>query len=258
MTLASSAPVTTAITPGAFFAAAASIALDPRVRVRRAHERDMRHARQRHVADVLRAALRQPRQVRPRHRAADVGVRPVERGEGGRDCRRRFSLLAPARCLRHRLDRIDDRVVAGAAAVVAGNVLADFLAARHAAVRAAVPARSAACRACRSRIAARCAVSNAACRSAISPESDTPSMVSTLAPSHCTASIRQPRTISPSTRTVQAPQTPCSQPTWLPVSARSSRRKSTSVLRASTRLVTVSPLTVSVMSQRCALMAAPP
>ena len=44
-------------------------------------------------------------------------------------------------------------------------------------------------------------------------------MVSTVAPSHCTASIRQPRTISPSTRTVQAPQTPCSQPTWLPVSA---------------------------------------
>ena len=45
-------------------------------------------------------------------------------------------------------------------------------------------------------------------------------MVSTVAPSHCTASIRQPRTISPSTRTVQAPQTPCSQPTWLPVSAK--------------------------------------
>ena len=64
-------------------------------------------------------------------------------------------------------------------------------------------------------------------------------MVSTRAPSHCTASIRQPRTTTPSTRTVQAPQTPCSQPTWLPVSARSSRRKSTSVLRASTRLAHV-------------------
>ncbi len=45
-------------------------------------------------------------------------------------------------------------------------------------------------------------------------------MVSTVAPSHCTASIRQPRTISPLTRMVQAPQTPCSQPTWLPVSAK--------------------------------------
>ena len=74
-------------------------------------------------------------------------------------------------------------------------------------------------------------------------------MVSTVAPSHCTASIRQPRTISPFTRTVQAPQTPCSQPTWLPVSAKSSRRKSTSVLRASTRSLTRSPLTVREMSR---------
>ena len=36
----------------------------------------------------------------------------------------------------------------------------------------------------------------------------------------CTASIRQARTGSPSQRMVQAPQTPCSQPTWVPVSCR--------------------------------------
>ena len=41
-----------------------------------------------------RAALRQARQVRPRHRAADIGIRPVERGEAGRQRRRRFSSLA--------------------------------------------------------------------------------------------------------------------------------------------------------------------
>ncbi len=47
---------------------------------------------------------------------------------------------------------------------------------------------------------------NASCRSAISSVSVTPSMVSTRAPSHCTASMRQPRTTAPSTRTLQAPQ----------------------------------------------------
>ena len=56
---------------------------DAGVRVRRAQKRDMRHARQHQVADVLAAPLRQPRQVRPRHRAADIGIRPVERGERG-------------------------------------------------------------------------------------------------------------------------------------------------------------------------------
>ncbi len=55
--------------------------LDARVRVRRAHERDMRHARQRDVGDILPAPLRQPRQIRPRHRAADIGIRPVEGGK---------------------------------------------------------------------------------------------------------------------------------------------------------------------------------
>ncbi len=58
--------------------------LDARVRVRRAHEGDMRHARQGDVADILPAPLREPLQVRARHRAADIGVRPVERGEHGR------------------------------------------------------------------------------------------------------------------------------------------------------------------------------
>ena len=84
MTLASSAPVTTAMTPGDCFAAVVSIDAILRVRVRRAHEGDMRHARQHHVADILRAPLRQPRQVRSRHRAADIGIRPVERGQHGR------------------------------------------------------------------------------------------------------------------------------------------------------------------------------
>ncbi len=70
---------------------------DARVRIRRAHESDMRHARQRDVADILPAPLREPLQIRPRHRAADVGVRPVERGEHGRGVVGDFHRFAPAR-----------------------------------------------------------------------------------------------------------------------------------------------------------------
>ena len=57
---------------------------DARMRVRRAQVGDMRHARQRDIADVLPAPFGQPGQIRPRHRAADVGVRPVERGQDRR------------------------------------------------------------------------------------------------------------------------------------------------------------------------------
>jgi len=57
-------------------------------------------------------------------------------------------------------------------------------------------------------------------------------MVSTLQPFACTASIRQPRTISPLTLTVHAPHTPCSQPICEPVRPSSSRRKSTSAAAA--------------------------
>ncbi len=54
---------------------------EARMRIGRAHECDMRHARQRDVADILGAALREPREVGPWHRAADVGVGPVERAQ---------------------------------------------------------------------------------------------------------------------------------------------------------------------------------
>ena len=54
------------------------------VSMRRAHKGDVRHARQRNVADILPAALGEAMQIRPRHRAADIGIGPVERGEHGR------------------------------------------------------------------------------------------------------------------------------------------------------------------------------
>ena len=86
---------------------------------------------------------------------------------------------------------------------------------------------------------------NADCKSAISPLSETPSIVSTVALCACTASSRQERTISPLTRTVHAPHTPCSQPTCVPVSLRCSRRKSAKFRRGSTFASTRSPLTTS-------------
>jgi hypothetical protein len=48
----------------------------------------------------------------------------------------------------------------------------------------------------------------------------------------------------PSKITEQAPQTPCSQPTWVPVSAKSSRKKSTNVVLGSTSRWWGVPLTV--------------
>ena len=57
---------------------------DARMGVRRAHKRDMHHARQNDVGNILAAALREPRQIGPRHRAADIGIRPIERGQAGR------------------------------------------------------------------------------------------------------------------------------------------------------------------------------
>src|SRR5690606_2134632 len=58
----------------------------------------------------------------------------------------------------------------------------------------------------------------------------------------CTASIRHEREATPSTSTVQAPQTPCSQPTRTPVAPSSCRRKSHSCMRGSACPWRVRPL----------------
>ena len=177
----------------------------------------MRHARQLDVADIEPAPLHQPLEVRPRHRLADIGVRPVERGKRFGICLYVMSWHASGARPRRGLDRVDDGLVAGAAAVIAGKMLANLLSirlgdcfSRSCAAISMPGVQKPHCSALRSR--------NAACRSAISPLSDNPSIVSTDASCVCTASIRQERTISPLTRTVHAPHTPCSQPTCVPVS----------------------------------------
>src|SRR5215471_1352725 len=69
-------------------------------------------------------------------------------------------------------------------------------------------------------------------------------MVVTLAPSTCQAKTVQDFTALPSTCTTQAPHCEVSQPTWVPVSRRCSRRYCTSSVRGSTSPVTGFPFTV--------------
>src|SRR5580692_4494541 len=93
------------------------------------------------------------------------------------------------------------------------------------------------------------------CSSPLSAAS--PSTVESSWPLACTANIRQERTATPSTSIVHAPQTPCSQPTWVPASSNSWRRKSESSVRDSTLLRYAVPLTDSSMSCRSGCMADP-
>src|SRR5689334_12898431 len=72
----------------------------------------------------------------------------------------------------------------------------------------------------------------------------TPSIVSTSAPSHCTARIVQDLTASPLICTTQAPHWLVSQPTCVPVRPRCSRKSCTSKVRPSTVAVAGLPLTV--------------
>ena len=79
-----------------------------------------------------------------------------------------------------------------------------------------------------------------------------PSTVRICLPAACTANMRHERTGSPSISTVQAPQTPCSQPTWVPVCPQSSRMASASVRRGSTAIACARPL---MMKRDIALLA---
>src|SRR5690554_2466012 len=73
---------------------------------------------------------------------------------------------------------------------------------------------------------------------------DRPSIVHTAAFSACTESIRHDLVNFPSTITVQEPHTPCSQPTFVPVSRKRYRRESARLSRLGTVTVTGRPFTV--------------
>src|SRR6266567_6070364 len=71
-----------------------------------------------------------------------------------------------------------------------------------------------------------------------------PSMVVTLLPEACPASTVQDFTALPSICTTQAPHWEVSQPTWVPVSRRFSRKNCTSSVRGSTLALTGLPFTI--------------
>ena len=96
---------------------------------------------------------------------------------------------------------------------------------------------------------------NASCSTERRPGSGArPSTVRIVAPSACTASVRQARAGAPSISMVQAPHTPCSQPTWVPVAPSSWRRKSVSSMRGSASPSTARPLSVRRTRWRCSAL----
>ena len=75
-----------------------------------------------------------------------------------------------------------------------------------------------------------------------------PSMVVTCAPSFITARVRHELIRLPSTRTVQAPHWPWSQPFLVPVRSRCRRSRSSSVVHGATVSLCSTPLTCSVIA----------
>src|SRR6202047_556920 len=76
------------------------------------------------------------------------------------------------------------------------------------------------------------------------PSAASPSIVLTSCPSAITASVVQDLTALPSRCTTQAPHCEVSQPTWVPVSRRFSRRNCTRSVRGSTLALTGLPFTI--------------
>src|SRR6185295_4954015 len=98
------------------------------MRMRAPDKGDVQQAWQHQVVDVLAAAFDQFGRIRPRHRLADIGIGTVHRAGVDNLVHDWRSVLSGAARPRRRggFHRIDDGVVAGAAAVVAGQVFADF------------------------------------------------------------------------------------------------------------------------------------
>ena len=136
------------------------------------------------------------------------------------------------------LDRADDGRVAGAAADLAGDRLADLAARSGRGCGRAAPGRSSSSPACRSRTAGRGSCMKPCCTGSSSPSCSRPSTVRTSWPPAIAASTVQDFTGSPSSQTTQVPQLLVSQPQCVPVRPRWSRRKCTSSMRPSISRVT--------------------
>ena len=154
--------------------------------------------------------------------ARDLGARRRP-AAGARRRQRRPAAHRPAPARRVH-DGVDDLAVAGAAAEHAAQRILDLAARRPRRPRAAAPAPPSACRACRCRTGPRRGRGRTVCSAASVPSpSPRPSTVSTARPATWPIATRQAQTCRPSSSTVQAPQSPASQPTLVPVRPRSSR-----------------------------------
>src|SRR5712671_7320923 len=90
------------------------------------------------------------------------------------------------------------------------------------------------------------------------PSGASPSMVLTSWPSAITASVVQDFTALPSRWTTQAPHCEVSQPTWVPVNRRFSRRNWTSRVRGSILALTGLPFTIMEILAISTLLSVPP
>src|SRR3954447_17327546 len=90
------------------------------------------------------------------------------------------------------------------------------------------------------------------------PSAASPSIVLTSWPSAITASVVQDFTARPSRCTTQAPHCEVSQPTWVPVNRRFSRRNWTSRVRGSILALTGLPFTIMEILAISTLLSVPP
>ena len=142
--------------------------------------------------------------------------------------------------------RLDDLVVARAAAQVAREPVAHFFLGR---IGVALEQRLAPRRAppaCRCRTEARRARGTSAATGAACRRCAMPSIVWIDLPCASAPSIRHEHISRPSTVTLHAPQSPVAQPSLVPVRCSSSRRTSSSVWCVSQRNSTSLPLSVAV------------
>ena len=157
---------------------------------------------------------------------------------------------SPAAAVEHvarQLDRVEDLLIAGAAADVAAEPLLDLLAARRTDWRGSPRSPPSPCRGCNSRTGWRrsCGTPSAARRARPSARAPRPSRCS--APCALATGIRHDFISTPSTNTEQVPHSPAPQPSLVPVRLRSSRRKSSSRWCGLALRATLRPLTVASM-----------
>ncbi len=153
----------------------------------------------------------------------------------------------------HIHDRVDDLEIAGAAAQHAADAVLHLL---PGAASARGSSRSAAAISMPGVQMPHCAApcSRKARRSrSVSPRGPTPSTVWMTAPSACAVGTRQAHTCSPSRITVQAPQSPASQPILVPVRPSSWRSVSASDANGAASTVVGCPFSVkaTVTASRC-------